>query len=373
MARTARTPYPHFPIQLWPAADRRLFIDIQGDGDPFSEKPAKSERNARSWKGLEYSYAAWLGFLSQQFPHLLCQSPAERVSQDVVDQYMRCLGETSSEITIGIYLQRLFFVIRDIAPEKNGQWQWLWLASRRLFKRAEKRPQPLLDGQALFDTGIKIMKRAKTDAEDNGYVSQRAATTFRKGLEIAFRSIIPERTRALQSLCLGESILKTGPLWRIKLEPEYTKSKKPLIRRIPPEFCPWITEYVERFRPAFLGADCHSGFWSSRNGNPMSRSTIYQSITQTTKTELGFSVSPHEFRRAVATRWHKMAPDQPDKPRRHLTHARYQTTKQHYIVPSAKVGDALLRALTPYKNGRSKRSSLQKRQTGRETYDNKKC
>jgi integrase len=258
------------------------------------------------------------------------------------------LKATSKDMTVAIQLQRLHLVIADMAPP-NENWRWLYLASQRLFKRAEPREHQKIDVEPAFARGEEKMRRAQREADDYGYVSEGTAKTFRKGLELSWKCVMPDRLRADQSLRLGESIKRSGDGWRIILEGKYTKNKRRISRRVPPKLCPWITDYVERFRPAIPGATTHNGFWAASSGKPMSRSTIYQSIKATTNAELGTSLSSHDFRRIVATHWKEIAPDQPDKARRHLTHASYQITRKHYVDPSGHAGRGLISAWKPYK------------------------
>jgi integrase len=347
-------------LQSWPEQDRLLFLELQGDGDPLSGT-VKSYKNSRTWKSREYSYSHWLGFLQVRHPVLLDRPPQNRVREDTARKYVDFLRASSNDVTIAIELQRLYLVIKDMAPVHN--WRWLWLASQRLFKRAEVPPRRTVDATALYETGETLMRRAQQQVDDVGYLSEHAAKTYRKGLEIIVRIVIPERSRAWQGLRLGTSIKKSGPVWRIVLEEDDTKSGKRIPRRVPAQLWPWIDDYVERFRPALPGAHNHDGFWAASSGRPMSRSTVYQSITRTTKAELGKAVSPHEFRRAVATRWDRMAPDQPDKARRHLTHADHRITKKHYVVPSGYAGDGLIRAWERYtsRNERSRSAGARTR------------
>jgi integrase len=196
-----------------------------------------------------------------------------------------------------------------------------------------------------------MMTRAQKEAAELGYVSENAAKTFRKGLELCWRSLLPERLRADQSLCLGTSVKRTGEVWRIDLESKVTKEKKPHRRRVPERLCPWVTEYVERFRPAIPGAKTHNGFWAAQSGKPMSRSTIRQSLARTSACELGVHLSPHAHRRAAATRWPQVAPGQTDKSRRHLKHQNYRITREHYVIRSGLAGRALLESWSPYRQG----------------------
>jgi hypothetical protein len=333
---------------MWPERDRLRFLGAQGDGDPLSGKDP-TDRNARSWKALRYSYSHWLGFLMVRHPGLLDLPAEQRVCKDTVDEYMQFLAVTSKEMSISIELQRLYLVIKELAPQPEGQWYWLWIASYRLFKRAVPSERQAVDVGAVCAAGETLMRRAQQQAADRGYVSENAAITYRKGLEMFFQGTVGRRKRTWVALRLGANIMKNGPAWRLKIEREDDKSKKLSFRRAPEQLWPWIDDWVQRFRPAISGSDNHDGFWASRLGNPMSGSTNYQSLTRTTEAVLGVRVSPHELRRSVATHWYRMAPDQPDKARRHLAHSDYRITRKHYIVPSGNAGRGLLRAWEAYR------------------------
>ena len=265
-------------------------------------------------------------------------------------------------------MQQLFLVMRALAPD--NEWRWLWLTSRRLAKFEKPRHPPPMDGQELFGAGVARMRRALIAAEDSGYVSERAAKMCRKGLEVAFSAILPDRNRAKLALRLGKTIFKRGEQWIVQLPAEYQKNKKPLPHRLPPELCRWVTIYVDVFRPAIPGAATHNGFWATMHGTPMTNSTMYQSITRTTAEDLGRPVCPQEFRRAVASKWHDMSPSEPDKPRRHLTHASYRTTQDHYIIPSGEPNDLLSNAFSlrrKVRGGERRAPAAERKQRGRKT------
>jgi integrase len=347
MPISARTPYPRVPFESWPERDRLLFLQAQGDGDPLSGK-AKSMRNASSWRGLRYAYSHWLGFLMVRHPGLLDLPAQQRVRKDIASEYSQFLAVTSNQMSISIELQRLYLVIRELAPQPEDQWNWLWLLSRRVFKTAPIVPRRSVDATALYAAGEALMRRAQQQVDDVGYVSEHAAISYRRGLQVALAALVPERKRVWQCLRLGVNIRKIGPGWRIIVEAEDSKEGKPSRHRVPNQLWPWIDDYVGRFRPVLAGDQGHDGFWASRSGRPMSANTIYQSVTTATKTELGTAVTPHEFRRAVATHWDRTAPDDPQKAQRHLTHANFRMTKKHYIVPSGYAGLGLLNAWKRY-------------------------
>lgn len=347
MARNELTPYSRVSLQMWPETDRRLFLELQGDGDPFSVH-ATTNRRPRTWKWLEYSYSHWLGYVMTRHSRLLTAAPHKRVRQDTVEEYRRLLAASSKDMTVSIELQRLYLVIRDMAPEED--WQWLWRASRRLFKAATA-VAPLrrtVDATTLYMTGEALMRRARQQVDDLGYVSENAAKTYRKGLEIALPALVPERKRIWQGLRLGVNIKKSGPVWRIILEEDDTKSGEPYRLRIPARLWPWIDDYIDRFRPALPGAQSHNGFWPARSGRPMSGSTIYQSLTRTTNAELGEPVTPHEIRRSVATHCDRTHPYEPEKAQRLLAHSDHRITDTHYIVPLGYAGEGLMRAVENY-------------------------
>jgi hypothetical protein len=83
------------------------------------------------------------------------------------------------------------------------------------------------------------------------------------------------------------------------------------------------------------------------------------------------AVNPHAFRSTVATHWHKIHPDQPEKPQRHLTHKSYEITRNRYIRASGYAGNGLIRAWERYKprneraRPRSSSAGAQRRATAR--------
>lgn len=348
MPISARTPYPRVSFDEWPEQDRRLFLQAQGNGRPLSGT-TKKKRTPRTWRALRYSYSHWIGFLKVRRPGMLDLPPGQRIRNDTVDEYMQFLSVTSNQMSISIELQRLYLVIRDFTGENKGEWEWLWLASRRLFKTVPKQVRPAVDSTAVNATAVSLMRRAQQRVADLGYVSEQAAIEYRKGLEMMVQVTESRRKRVWQGLRLGLNIRKSGPGWRLFVERKDDKSRRPSRPYLPKQLWPWIDDYVQRFRPALLGPDTHDGFWASRSGRPMSGSTIYQSLTRTTKAELGIAVSPHQLRRAVATHWNRIAPDQPEKAARHLTHRHPRITIKHYTAPSGYAGDGLAQAWDQYR------------------------
>lgn len=294
------------PVAEWPSLDGAawaLALEPAGPFEPASGYALRWSQPTRA--AIQGSYGRWLGWLERSGLLDASTAPGQRVSRERVRDYVAMLRDAgNADNTVAGRLQQLCNALTAMEPE--GDWQWIHRASSRLFASAKPvrdivaRMQPAEDVIALgFD-----MMRAAT--EDRFRTPCDRATLFRDGLIVAFLVMRPLRSANLAAITLGRHLERRGEAWRLRFEPDETKTAVVIECAWPAELDDALELYLEVHRPRLLAGAKPSrvptqGLWVSRQGTAMTSDAIAYQIEGRTKEEFGTAINPHTFRHIAAT------------------------------------------------------------------------
>jgi Phage integrase family len=340
----------YLPKSAWPKVDQ-TFLDAayMSGTDPFEDHGPAAHHSLRTRLQLEYAYGKFIAFVSDRHPELLKRPPAERLSRNIIEDYVSWQPKTCGGVTLATYLYHLWLILRYICS--NDDWSWLLTISKRIAAQAKRKPEKhhLVTSETLYEVGVDLMDRVVTRANGTNDISITDALQYRNGFIIAFLAMLPVRRRTLTALRIGKHLVQSGNQWSLDIPAEDIKTKRALEYGIPAMLSGWIDLYVNKFRPRIPGAGMHDFLWASNRGRPMRDGIIYVTVRQCTRKALGFPVNLHRFRTAAATLWSTRDPANVRGVKDLLGHASFSTTEKHYIMAQSRLaGRSLARAIEPW-------------------------
>ena len=325
----------HLPIDEWPAEDRAAWEAAFVAGDIFDDDGGPGAHlSPGSRRTITTSYRRWLGFLAAKHPEVLCEPPAQRITPTTVRDFIDHLSEEVSGNTVAISITHLSYAARLIAPDAD--WNWLRAISSRLQARVQPsdRFDRLVPPWRILDHGIELMEAAL--ASGNSICKEREVV-YRDGLLLALLALWPIRRRSLAALTVPRHVERRGEgIWLI-LHPEDTKSGRAESFAVPDVLLPYVVRYLDRIRPALIGAKVTDAFWASRRGQPMCGQQLYQRVRRTTRTAFGRAMGLHDFRRAAHTFLAMEAPEMVGIIPGVLQHASAEVGEQYYNLARSTV------------------------------------
>jgi integrase len=330
----------------WPCADRERWILANTDrGIRHTEYAATWKENTRSaYAGI---YGRWLRLLTEEFPSLLAEPPAARVTSATVRAFVERLRnvEKLAEITIGGYVATLQKCVRVISPGANV-W-WVYYLAMDIIRAVSPGPKietvlsPTLDevGRRAMDQVILAARRGKhlgindfRDFRDGLIVSALANTAMRIG---AYSQIEVSEIQFVAGTC---TIYMPGHKTKTGVSQDYPLTD---------ELSRYMAIYINELRPRLLGGRESSWLWVDEDGR-MSRPRIRYRIQKRTKYSLGFVVNPHRFRNAAATFLARESPLHVSAARDVLGHTSFTTTQIYIDIAQSRLAglrlDEILRA-----------------------------
>jgi hypothetical protein len=137
MTRTTRL---YLPKSAWPEVDQSLWDGACVSGtDPFEDHGPAAHLSPRTRLQLEYAYGKFLVFVSDRHPELLKRPPAERLSRNIIEDYVSWQPKTCGGVTLATYLYHLWLILRYICS--NDDWPWLLTVSKRIAAQAKRKPE----------------------------------------------------------------------------------------------------------------------------------------------------------------------------------------------------------------------------------------
>lgn len=326
----------------WPEEDRLLWQAAFETDDIFDDRDRGSHLAEATRANYLRDYGHWLTFVAEHHPDRLASRPVDRVDPEIVAEYAELTGASCRDRTVATRIERLYRVV--IAFDPHGDHRWIYQLSRRIARRATDLPRRTAPSDDLAALGRDLMVQAVANADATGRISQEDAKSYRDGLMIALLAAVPVRRRTLAGLRIGEHLVRSGDGWQLDIPAELTKTGAALDYVLSRSLSASVDVFLERFRPAYSGADNHNGLWPSTHGRPMAANTILQSVTRRTEAAFGFPVSPHRFRNAAATFLTVHAPENARAAKDLLGHATFATTEKHYIAAQSRIAGRALAA-----------------------------
>ena len=116
-------------------------------------------------------------------------------------------------------------------------------------------------------------------------------------------AIFPLRRANIAALVIGESLVKVGDLWQIRVLGELVKNQESLDATLPERIGERIDEHLEYFRPMIFGSSRHKGLWASVKGQPAGGDAIYGAFTRRINDLTGHLIRLHDVRAIAVTTW----------------------------------------------------------------------
>lgn len=317
------------PLAAWPAADQRMWVRVTWQASPFDDAGRLAHLAPATQRMVRAAYGKWLGWIAQTEPTALDLPPDTRADLGRFLAWLRAnlhLTPATQHIYAGNALRVLFRAF----PEKN--WSDHWQIVRSLEHVQGRSASRRKDGRIL-DSGM-VLERAlqlAADADGEDFVLKRVLQQ-RNGCLLAFLALIPLRRRALASLRVGQSLLRTeGGIW-VEISAEMSKTATPWSTQVPGCLVPVLNRYLDDARPWLLArSDVSTNrLWITKDGKPLVDTALATLIRHETRKLFGVELSPHLFRDMAATTLARRSPADARLVRPLLAHAGHQTAERHY-------------------------------------------
>lgn len=341
------------PIDTWPAADRAAWQRATIKPDYFSDDGVAAGWREKSRRQASYAYGRWLAWCRGHDPDALSADLARRITPEHIAVYATQLATRIRPMSVAAELQHLCLALKALAPTSD----WAWLAKIQYqwarMARPRERRHRMIEAQRLRALGYLLMDTAN----DPALARLDGARQFRDGLLIAVLIMLVPRRRSLAGLQLDEHVRRIGAGFQIALADDDTKAGHAVDFDVPAEVTGYIERYLGQWRPLFPDTSASKAMWLSSKSGALGGEAIYDLVCRRTQAAFGVSVHPHLFRSIAATTIAREAPEKIAVARDLLTHAKLDTTVQHYMqAQTVRAGRdhaaliAQLRAPTPASN-----------------------
>lgn len=333
-----RTALLIWPVTLWPAEDRRIWVRSRlGKGPEGHDNPAAGWCG-RTAKKNEDGYGRYLSWLDHEGLLIEADAVSDRITPERVAAYVLNLKTHLSSVGVAVMVGGLTSATRALAPDTD--WSWLSRRATRLKLRAkpsrEKRHaiQHTLD---LYRFGQSVMDTASHKPRLCRATGVGAAKQYQAGLIIALLAARPLRIRNFQAIIIGRTLRWEGERYWLTFTADETKTGSSIDEPLPDDLIPYLECFLRTWRPLLLrqaarysGESTHRRLWVDVFGKPMGEGTLRDLIKYHTKKKFGTALWPHLFRDCLLT---SVAIDQPDLMRTSATllgHTSYKTGEKHY-------------------------------------------
>jgi len=289
------------PRSEWPPKDIESWLAADTEARPFAKKTAVANWTERHRRRIENAYGQYLAFLRKKGLLVSTQLPAERVTPELIQEYVAGLQARVAPVTVALNLWYLTVMMKVIEPKVD----WRWLQGGAQYFKVTARPirnkrQAVVPAKDLYDLGVELMRTCVKP-------SRAAASRFRDGLTIAFLATIPLRLSNFRSMQLGTHLQYEGSNYRVIFSANETKTGRPIDVCVPTHLAILLEIYLRKFRPILVSAGKSSSspqplaLWLNWSGLMMSEDGIRGQIERHTKAAFGHAIWPHLFRDCVAT------------------------------------------------------------------------
>ena len=317
------------PREQWPALDRSLWQAAQKKAGLFEPDGLAAHWADATGIQVEKGYAKWLGYLNlndQLDPEAL---PRMRTTKDRLLAYVRWMQDDGlASTTLVSRITDLREAIRVM--EQDADLTLL----QELISALQARATPTRNKQSRIMHPETLLTGITEELEvipgrpaGNPKIK---ACWYRDALIFAFLVCRPIRLKNLAGLRLGIHLMDRQTGWDIQLSAEETKDKRSLSVTFPGVLEPYLSVYLDQFRPLLLDGNQGDHLWISIRKTPMSEQAIYWNICKLSEQLFDKHINPHLFRDCAAT---ALATDDPEHilaTARILGHASIQTTNRHY-------------------------------------------
>ena len=297
------------PFDGWPQLDRQAWQYATTSGDLFSDAGTAAHWRPATMVSYMGSYGRWLRFLELHGwldPELM---PGKRVTPDRIGRYISTLERRLKPVSTWSYISRLHNVLYRIAPDHD--WSWLRRMVNRLHLKVPRgsiSPDNLLPIGELYQAGFDLMANATREATQHSGPGNEG-TVYRDGLMISMLAATLLRPGNFTRITLDNQLLRCPAFFQLTIPADEIKNGWPYETLIPDSLTHPLDQYLDHYRPQFLGNTHTPRLWIAYNGDPMSQNAVAKSIKTNTRRYLGKAISPHRFRHCAATSIATLSPE----------------------------------------------------------------
>ena len=323
---------PATPLVLkkvdWPERDRTLWDKALGDGNPFADPGDFAGHSDGTLRLRIQGYGQWLSFVLRKHPEKLDLEPWERVTRDIVGEFIAESKLRLKYRSIANLLLSLLLVTRAFAP--GVDLKWLNLATRRTYLRSNpgklKPPLPIAASE-IYNWALERLEAIEADPDPDPLET---AMWHRQALMVGCLISAPVRRRAFCAMTVDHHVLVHGASTTLRFGSEDMKDKKARQIPLPAALSKHFIRYLEQYRSILAQGSKSRALWFSQRGNPLSDDSFASGLAKLTLREFGIPLRPHAFRHIAAT---SIAVDDPTRAgiiRDVLGHASMRMADAHY-------------------------------------------
>jgi integrase len=289
------------PIEFWPEADRKAWVAACQPSQRLKRGGAGSHLKPITQGDLARRYGYFLDCMNRRGLLDPNNAAGGHVTPEKVDAYLQELTARVGSVTVQGSIYKLRRACELIDPARDLSWLADIEKDLALVMQARSKSNRWVLTEVLVEAGLTLI----TEAENSRRMTKLGrARQIRNGLMVATLAMHPIRLKNFAALEIGRSLVEIKGSWWIVLSASDTKEGRPDERRIDDLLQPALDRYLKKYRPLLLAGPNTPplALWLSSNGGAaMSYSGVERVITETTRTTVGVSVSPHLFRTAIAS------------------------------------------------------------------------
>jgi hypothetical protein len=297
------------PLDDWPELDRAAWLRGCTADDPFNDdfRHGSALRPASQKKTRE-GYGRWLHFLTERGWLDPAAPPLARVTGPRLWDYFQALRAAgNAPFTIIGRFAELRMALKILAPGADVSWV-VRPGGRSVYARLRKtrRHPQVPDSDVLFNWALDIM-----DSADTAATPYEGCRDFRDGLLLAILASRARRLGAMHGVSVGQQLVCRGGRFRIELEADLVKTKRPDAFDLPERLIPYLRRYLDEIRPVLLRGNQDDALWINRRGTRLTAKAISHIVHNRSKARFGIGFYPHAFRHALATTAALRCPEHP--------------------------------------------------------------
>lgn len=339
-----KTKVRSLPIERWPVADREAWIAACQPSRRLKRGGAGSHMKPVTQNDLARRYGYFLDYLNRWGVLDLTGDAGAHVTPENVAGYLAELSNRVGSVTTYGSIYKLRRICQLIDRGRDLSWLVDIENDLAMTMRPRSKSNRWVLTEVLVEAGLTLI----AEAENSGTKSELAqARQVRNGLMVAMLAMHPIRLKNFAALEIGRDFIQMKSRWWIVLSAEETKENRPDERRIDDLLTVALDRYLRKYRPILERPhDPQSALWLSTNdGASMTYAGVAHAITETTRSTVGVSVSPHLFRTSIASSAAVHGGANPHLASALLHHTDARVTEQHYNRASSLSAAESLRAV----------------------------
>lgn len=320
------------PIECWPLSDREAWTASSTLGCLTDAPRRQDEYRPSTRRTLEKLYGQWIGWLREKGILDLQSSPESRITQAIILDYVADLQRRVRPQSVLSAIEAIDSMMAAIAPDASRAiLKGITIHLRVQAGAGGPLDRKLVSAKNLYDLGLELIAQGKANASP----SRADTVLIRDGLIIAILAAVPIRRKNAYSIRLGSNLAFVGGQIRLRFSADETKNHRAYEAGCTGEIAALMLDYLERYRPLLTSQTSlkwldGEALWLNLKGQPLTYDGFYYIVKVRTRTKFGFSVSPHHFRRCVATSIAVEDPAHVWSSTAILGHGSVSMTEQHY-------------------------------------------